>query len=331
MKNKISITLFLVVGCARAMDSRRVFSVGDGYFKCVAVSVTGTHAIAGCGDSVYIWDLNRDEHACTSHRILRGHTGYVECVACTADGRYALTGSQDTTVRMWDMDTGACVKVLTGHRDWVIGLAIMPDGAHAITCSLDGTVRVWDLNIGACKKILIDMLAGRGPRLQHRPSTIAIMPNAQQVLIGSVDGTVQVVDWQSGARAYWLEQTSDPGQSARIVHDECVSCQAVTPDGAMAAICSFDQTVRLWDLRMRQCLYTLAHVNGLCAAATPDSRQVVVGATEPNARVIDMQTGSDARVPTGHNTWINGIAVLPYGRRCVTTSFDGTVRVWPLV
>jgi WD40 repeat protein len=71
-------------------------------------------------------------------------------VALHADGRRAVTGSDDKTVRVWDLDTGACLRTLQGHTGSVWSVALHADGRRAVTGSDDKTVRVWDLDTGAC-------------------------------------------------------------------------------------------------------------------------------------------------------------------------------------
>ena len=77
---------------------------------------------------------------------LRTLGGY--SVALHADGRRAVTGS--FPVRVWDLDTGACLRTLWGHTSSVYSVALHADGRRAVTGSADYTVRVWDLDTGAC-------------------------------------------------------------------------------------------------------------------------------------------------------------------------------------
>ena len=48
---------------------------------------------------------------------LKGHTNVVMSVALTPDGRKGISGSEDKTVRVWDLESGVCLKVLEGHTD----------------------------------------------------------------------------------------------------------------------------------------------------------------------------------------------------------------------
>jgi WD40 repeat protein len=53
-------------------------------------------------------------------------------------------------VRVWDLDTGACLRTLQGHTKTVWSVALHADGRRAVSGSDDNTVRVWDLDTGAC-------------------------------------------------------------------------------------------------------------------------------------------------------------------------------------
>ena len=49
----------------------------------------------------------------------------------------------DWTVRLWDAETGACVKTLEGHDDEVNSVCFSPDGCRLASGSSDRTLRLW--------------------------------------------------------------------------------------------------------------------------------------------------------------------------------------------
>jgi len=53
-------------------------------------------------------------------------------------------GQVTNTVRLWDVHTGAHLKVMMGHRSWIEQVAYSPDGLLIASCSRDSDVRIWD-------------------------------------------------------------------------------------------------------------------------------------------------------------------------------------------
>ena len=46
-----------------------------------------------------------------------------------------MTGGDDKTVRVWDLESGMCLRTLEGHRDWVSRVSVTPDGRRVAFAS----------------------------------------------------------------------------------------------------------------------------------------------------------------------------------------------------
>ena len=89
-----------------------------------------------------MWDATTG--ACLWVSVLEGHSGYVRSASYSADGTRIVSASEDSTVRVWDVTTGACISVLEGHSGDVTSASYSADGTRIVSASGDETVRVWD-------------------------------------------------------------------------------------------------------------------------------------------------------------------------------------------
>ncbi len=72
----------------------------------------------------------------------------------TPDGRRAVSGSDDETLRVWDLESGRCLRTLEGHSSGVRSVSVTPDGRRAVSGSDDETLRVWDVESGQPRTVV---------------------------------------------------------------------------------------------------------------------------------------------------------------------------------
>ncbi|KAF2187192.1 WD40 repeat-like protein, partial [Zopfia rhizophila CBS 207.26] len=64
------------------------------------------------------------------------------------DGKILASASVDSTVQLWDADTGAVLQTLEGHSSRANAVAFLPDGKVLASASGDSTVKLWDADTG---------------------------------------------------------------------------------------------------------------------------------------------------------------------------------------
>ncbi|KAH6955659.1 hypothetical protein BKA56DRAFT_638112 [Ilyonectria sp. MPI-CAGE-AT-0026] len=76
------------------------------------------------------------------------HTDSVNAVIFSHDSHWLVSASDDSTVRVWDAETGCCLKTLEGHMDSVRSIAFSHDSRQLASASNDKTLRIWDTETG---------------------------------------------------------------------------------------------------------------------------------------------------------------------------------------
>ena len=102
-------------------------------------------ASAGSDYTARIWATDRTAPV----RVLSGHVSpSVNCVAWHPNCNYVITASDDKTCRMFDVQTGRCMRLLSGSTRGLNLVRVSPSGRYVAGSGYDGVIRLWDLGNG---------------------------------------------------------------------------------------------------------------------------------------------------------------------------------------
>jgi WD40 repeat protein/tRNA A-37 threonylcarbamoyl transferase component Bud32 len=245
-------------------------------------------------------------------RDFRGHDSGVERVAVSPNGRRALSTSNDSTVRLWDLETGRELRILY-HASATHGITFSADGRRALSGSSDQTIRLWDLDSDQ----ELQRFTGHDGTIWG----VCFSPDGLSIASAGSDRTVRLWDVKTGKEVKRFE-----GHTADVMG------LAFSPDGKQIVSASADRTVRLWNVETGKEVRALAgHTSMVIMAAfLPDGRRVLSCAHDGTLRLWNAETGEVLRVLEGHKSAVLSLAVAPEGKRVVSGSNDGELLLWDL-
>lgn len=286
-----------------------------------------------------LWDLTSGEplrtiieHFGTTQTSTPLGESFNNIKSVTPDCRRAISIAENNTVKVWDLETGECLRTLIGISGQNLGAAALsPDGRFAITGSWDRTVKIWDLRsdikhkshinqVGLLQAItadgghfitkssegsitFYDMGFHKTRTLNQKGDVKAVLPDNRHILLAQKD-TLYLVDIQSGDCLRILK-----GQTMN--EDPEISAAAVIPGGKFVVsgysasyYDKFPKPLKVWDVEKGSQLFSMSE-------ARPNTMLMLTGYR-------------------GHLKSINTIAITPDCNYVISADSNGMIIVWRL-
>uniref|UniRef100_A0A9J2P9J7 Lissencephaly-1 homolog n=1 Tax=Ascaris lumbricoides TaxID=6252 RepID=A0A9J2P9J7_ASCLU len=272
---------------------------------------------------------------------LTGHRSPITRVIFHPIYSIVASSSEDSTIKVWDYESGEFERSMKGHTDAVQDIAF-----DNTSCSADMTIKLWEfVQTYECLKTL------KGH--DHNISSVAFLPSGDHLLSGSRDHTIKM--WEV-ATGYCVRTF--------VGHQDWVRMVRVHHDGNLFASCSSDHTVRVWNTSLKECKMLISEHEHVveCIAWAPEKAMpsikeadeshntakmngdvsvtdgmkvklgpvLISGSRDRTIKFFDVNVGICLFTLIGHDNWVRGLRFHPGGKFLLSVGDDKTLRVWTI-
>lgn len=284
-----------------------------------------------------------------------GHIKNVRAIALSSDLKTAHSVGEDRSIRIWDTDSGRCLKNFRTFTLSPVGGAFSPDEKLAATAYGEAfkTLDLWDMRDGKLLRKYPGMsvlgvkfspdskyLAAYGLEGQIRVldassdsivwesksigasiSCVGFLGKKESVFVGCDDGSLTVVDFRSGEARLRVQ-----------AHEGPVTAADCTSDGAVILTGGADETLRLWDATSGKEIRRLSgHRKRITGAVLmKDERFIVSTSADSSVKIWDGSNGRCFRTMSIAGEEFTCCTVSLKGKRMLTGSSRGAVRLWSI-
>ncbi len=271
-----------------------------------------TYVITHKGKDVYLWNT------------VTGYNGFYglpveDVIAQSFDGKQLLA-VENEMANIWRFDpSGEGIRFMAGVSAFhPVKLAQFSKDKKAAVMFLRDelflSLTVWDLVNQKTRA-----LGGFNGDINALEWTI----DGKQLLIGNIEGEVIVWNYETPLKKMTI-------QKQWFAHDrQPISHIAVSPDGAMIATASWDNTTKLWSAEYEYLLTLRGHNMEINSVDfSPDSRFIITTSEDRTAKIWDAQ-GQLIVTLEGYASDVKRAYFSPDMNYVVTNYGDGSVKIWP--
>lgn len=245
------------------------------------------------------------------NHTLEGHKGPIGKIAWSPNGKIIATPSDDTTIKIWNADTGKLIRTLKEHNARVIDVDWSPSTKMLAASSDDNTISIWDTQTYDRIRVL--------DRHQGGVRVVKWSPDGTKLVTASNDN--KIMQWTFG----------DDG-SVLCEEFPNITCFDMlwTADQKTIFILSKHKIVLLDSRSLNVVKELPTHVPAMCFDLSVNNKYLATGSYNGSINLWNVDEWRISRTLEGHTAVVNSVSFSPDNNFIASKSKDGTVRLWLL-
>ncbi|HZH96835.1 MAG TPA: hypothetical protein VEY06_13160, partial [Flavisolibacter sp.] len=263
------------------------------------------------GSVVRIWNAAK-EKAKNDFITLNGRVESIRTAVFSPDSKKILTISFQTSGQLWDAATGTTKGPSLEHKSQIMSAVFSADNKYLLTTGFDSIARVWYAETGLPV----------GKPFNHNGGLAAAVfgKNNRQIITVTLDGKVYSGDIDTGALVEY-PSTGKPPLKTGIAG--AIGQQLLLPG------------IRLTD-HLSEVIFGKELADTIKKKAfllrkfyfNPNGNQAAILRTPTSLYILSISNQNESGKVIEHDKRINTVSFSPGGKSVLTTSDDGTARLW---
>lgn len=254
---------------------------------------------------IAVWDIKRGGGV---KRITNKGLSYATDIA--PSGKYILAGSFNGNVYEYNLEHPDSFLIYRGAAEPINDVLYSPDGTLVTAVSKDSLLQQWHIDSTWAHVYY--------KTTNEYFNAAAFSKNGKHLAAGSADGSLE----------YW---TFDYSGTSKIIraHRGIISDIIFSEDDRIMATTGVDGKIKLWESLNGEYINTIMEAPNYLRnlAWRKDKRKIYAGDLDKNIYVTDIETG-DVEILSGHDHWIEDLALIKNDSILVSSSLDGTTIWW---
>ena len=202
----------------------------EGEAREMALTSDGQRLVSGGTDGMMrIWDTATGE---VLHAIEAFENRLAAAVALSPDERFIASATLDKAIKLWDIESGALLRVFPKRLSRVVHLSFSPDGRQLVSSGIDSSVWIWDVETGTPVHELTGHVGSYWP-----PVRALFSPDGKFIAITDGSPTVRLWHAATGTLRHELEGHLRAGRAL-----------AFSLNGRRLVSGGYDAAIKVWDV-----------------------------------------------------------------------------------